>query len=541
AENPVFYVQYAHARIASLLAKAGGDAVSTALGAPDHGAALEGAERELVKKLLAFPEEVAEAAERRSPHVGQRAAHLRRRRGARYARPSAGDLHARPHRRPRLDPAGRSRRAVRRRRDGHAGRAHPGDRAASVARRPQRRPPAPPRLPARPGERGRRHRPARPRRAVDPGRARSGRPRKRGRSGLVGTCYSASLGDRFRRVVPRFGVPVAPMSFVPSNATSAWFPQRGEPVERHRHRTRARGGLPPPAPRGAEDAHRDRAHPEHRSVQRDREHHGPAQADRRPVADRTTPANRSEEEIAGYRAVLDLIHSSVQDIPFRPSIVEQLHRDLYQFTGVPAGRWKTVENSITQIEPDGSETVRFETAPAWETPAAMAELHESLARARGGEHHPLLVIGCSVFDLEHETTQYNPPALEMERSVGDVRRDERHAEHDARRQSRAPRDALDATAGRHRPAVHPDSGPHDAERHDEPDGWPRRGVLEEPGTGEQREHADDDALTHRAPAARRPRPPVTGARCQPRAHRWDRCESRDRSAGPVATGRCARR
>jgi len=68
AENPVFYVQYAHARIASLLARAGEDAVSTALGAPDRGAALEAAERELVKKLLAFPEEVTEASERRSPH-----------------------------------------------------------------------------------------------------------------------------------------------------------------------------------------------------------------------------------------------------------------------------------------------------------------------------------------------------------------------------------------------------------------------------------------------------------------------------------------
>jgi arginyl-tRNA synthetase len=68
AENPVFYVQYAHARIASLLARAGAEAVSTALGAPDLAAALEGAERELVKKLLAFGEEVAEAAGRRSPH-----------------------------------------------------------------------------------------------------------------------------------------------------------------------------------------------------------------------------------------------------------------------------------------------------------------------------------------------------------------------------------------------------------------------------------------------------------------------------------------
>lgn len=117
------------------------------------------------------------------------------------------------------------------------------------------------------------------------------------------------------------------------------------------------------------------------------------------VADKTTPANRSEEEIAGYRAVLDLIHSSAQNIPFRPSVVEQLHRDLYQFTGVPAGRWKTVENSITQTEPDGSETVRFRTVPALETPAAMEELHRSFHRAREGEYHPLLAIGCYVFDF----------------------------------------------------------------------------------------------------------------------------------------------
>jgi Fic family protein len=117
------------------------------------------------------------------------------------------------------------------------------------------------------------------------------------------------------------------------------------------------------------------------------------------VADKATPANRSEEEIAGYRAVLDLIHSSARSIPFRPSVVEQLHRDLYQFTGVPAGRWKTVENSITQTEPDGTETVRFQTVSALETPAAMEELHTAFDRARDGGHHPLLVIGCYVFDF----------------------------------------------------------------------------------------------------------------------------------------------
>jgi arginyl-tRNA synthetase len=67
-ENPVYYVQYAHARIASMLAKAGEERVRAALAADARPAALEPAERELIKKLLAFPAEAAEAAERRAPH-----------------------------------------------------------------------------------------------------------------------------------------------------------------------------------------------------------------------------------------------------------------------------------------------------------------------------------------------------------------------------------------------------------------------------------------------------------------------------------------
>jgi arginyl-tRNA synthetase len=68
SENPVYYVQYAHARIASMLRKAGAERVAAALAAPRAGLALEPAERELVKKLLAFPAEVREAADRRAPH-----------------------------------------------------------------------------------------------------------------------------------------------------------------------------------------------------------------------------------------------------------------------------------------------------------------------------------------------------------------------------------------------------------------------------------------------------------------------------------------
>ncbi len=69
AENPVYYVQYAHARIASIGAKAGEERVAAALADRSAGAiALEPAEQALIKRLLAFPVEVEEAAGRRAPH-----------------------------------------------------------------------------------------------------------------------------------------------------------------------------------------------------------------------------------------------------------------------------------------------------------------------------------------------------------------------------------------------------------------------------------------------------------------------------------------
>jgi arginyl-tRNA synthetase len=70
-ENPVYYVQYAHARIVSVLAKAGPDRVATAVAAVVDAEAehpLEPAERDLIKRLISFPQEVSEAANRRAPH-----------------------------------------------------------------------------------------------------------------------------------------------------------------------------------------------------------------------------------------------------------------------------------------------------------------------------------------------------------------------------------------------------------------------------------------------------------------------------------------
>jgi arginyl-tRNA synthetase len=68
SENPVYYVQYAHARIHSVLTKAGEERVAAALGRTASPDELHESERELVRKLLAFPDEIAEAADRRGPH-----------------------------------------------------------------------------------------------------------------------------------------------------------------------------------------------------------------------------------------------------------------------------------------------------------------------------------------------------------------------------------------------------------------------------------------------------------------------------------------
>jgi arginyl-tRNA synthetase len=87
-DNPVYYVQYAHARIASILRRAeaeGRDLSSASLGGADDAldVAAEGSERVLIRRLLELPAQVSEAAERRAPH-----------RLCSYAMATAADFHA---------------------------------------------------------------------------------------------------------------------------------------------------------------------------------------------------------------------------------------------------------------------------------------------------------------------------------------------------------------------------------------------------------------------------------------------------------------
>ena len=118
------------------------------------------------------------------------------------------------------------------------------------------------------------------------------------------------------------------------------------------------------------------------------------------VEHKTTPKNRSEQEIAGYRDALATIHANHANMPFTTGIVLQLHRDLYQFVAQQGGRWKMADNEISETRSDGTKVTRFRPIPAHQTPEAMERLHALFKEQWDrGEIDPLLLIPAYVLDF----------------------------------------------------------------------------------------------------------------------------------------------
>jgi Fic family protein len=118
------------------------------------------------------------------------------------------------------------------------------------------------------------------------------------------------------------------------------------------------------------------------------------------VVKKAIPKNRSEQEIAGYRDVLNTIHSNYSSIPFTTGIVLQFHRDLYKFSSGDGGKWKLVDNEISETRPNGTKFVRFKPVPAFQTPEAMAKLQTQFdALWQKGDIEPLLLIASYVLDF----------------------------------------------------------------------------------------------------------------------------------------------
>ena len=96
---------------------------------------------------------------------------------------------------------------------------------------------------------------------------------------------------------------------------------------------------------------------------------------------KTTPKNRDEEEILGYRDVLNTIHENYEYIPIRTNYILQLHRDLYKYTGKSiGGHFKVSQNVIADTNEDGKEYVLFTSLEPYETPSAIDSICENYNR-----------------------------------------------------------------------------------------------------------------------------------------------------------------
>lgn len=119
------------------------------------------------------------------------------------------------------------------------------------------------------------------------------------------------------------------------------------------------------------------------------------------VEEKTTPRNRDEQEIAGYRDVLNVIHESFDAIPITQNYILQLHKMLYSHMNNPlAGRTKSVQNYISAAYPDGHTEILFTPLEPNETSEALDRICEEYNRVIGNlEVEPLIIIPIFIHDF----------------------------------------------------------------------------------------------------------------------------------------------
>lgn len=119
------------------------------------------------------------------------------------------------------------------------------------------------------------------------------------------------------------------------------------------------------------------------------------------VNEKTTPRNRDEKEIVGYRDVLNTIHESHDYINVSPNHILQLHRDLLKPAQIGhAGNFKNVQNYIKETKPDGTEVIRFTPLAPFETPEAIENICRSFCETMALEIvDPLILIPAFITDF----------------------------------------------------------------------------------------------------------------------------------------------
>lgn len=117
--------------------------------------------------------------------------------------------------------------------------------------------------------------------------------------------------------------------------------------------------------------------------------------------EKTTPKNRDEKEILGYRNCLNIIHRNYNQIPLTPNYILQLHGELLKYTSLSyGGRFKNTENQIVAQLANGETRVLFEPVSAFETPEAVEKICAAFNYAVKTESvDPLILIANFILDF----------------------------------------------------------------------------------------------------------------------------------------------
>lgn len=118
------------------------------------------------------------------------------------------------------------------------------------------------------------------------------------------------------------------------------------------------------------------------------------------VLGKVKPRDRSEEELAGYRRALDWIFSRKRKVSVMPKVIQQLHAFGQGGFSGDAGEWKTRDNEIIEILPNGERKIRFVPTSAKDTPDIMDALCRNYREVCDDERvPPLLIVAAFVFNL----------------------------------------------------------------------------------------------------------------------------------------------
>ncbi len=118
------------------------------------------------------------------------------------------------------------------------------------------------------------------------------------------------------------------------------------------------------------------------------------------MKNKTEPKNRDEEEISGYRKVLDIVHENYQYIKFDKNDILTLHNQLYSYSYINnKGKFKTSDNTILEVDKNGNKNIRFQPVSSFETERYIDEMVKAYNKAVDAKIPPLILIPAVIHDF----------------------------------------------------------------------------------------------------------------------------------------------